>query len=201
MLKTTYKTAWFMAHRIRYSMGDNKFKLFGTVEADETFIGGKGDMKTKFSRQTPVVALIERGGKMHTRVVSSVTQKNLGKCLAECVDKSAIVNTDDHDAYKPALKAFARHDVVNHTRKEYHRLNPDGTISTTNSAESFFSLLKRGVYGSWHCVSREHLPKYASEFEFRWNTRKLSDGERMENFVPMIDGKRLTYRQTASVGS
>jgi len=198
MLKVTYKTAWFMAHRIRFAMGSDTTKLNGTVEVDETFVGGEGDMKTKFSRKTPVVALIERGGKVHTRVVSSVTQKNLGQCLAECVEKTAIVNTDDHDAYKPALKQYKRHDVVNHSKKEYHRVNPDGTISTTNSAESFFSLLKRGVYGSWHHVSREHLPKYASEFAFRWSTSKLTDGARTAAAVPLLEGKRLMYRQPSN---
>ena len=198
MLGVTYKTAWFMAHRIRYAFGGDETKLTGTVEVDETFVGGVGDPRTKLSRKTPVVALIERGGKMHTRVVSNVSQRNLGQCLAECVDKSAIVNTDDHAAYKPALKAYARHDVVNHSKLEYHRINPDGSIATTNSAESFFSLLKRGVYGSWHHVSREHLPKYANEFGFRWNTRKLTDGARVASAVPMIEGKRLLYRKPAN---
>jgi transposase-like protein len=200
MLKVTYKTAWFMAHRIRFAMGSDTTKLSGTCEVDETFVGGEGDMKTKFSHKTPVVALIERGGKMHTRVVASVSQRNLGQVLNECVDKSAIVNTDDHDAYKPALKEYKRHDVVNHTRKEYHRKNADGTISTTNSAESFFSLLKRGVYGSWHHVSREHLPKYSGEFAFRWNTRHMTDGARTAAAVPMIEGKRLMYRQPTIMG-
>jgi transposase-like protein len=198
MLKVTYKTAWFMAHRIRFAMGGDKTKLSGTVEVDETFVGGVGDAKTKFSRKIPVVALIERGGKMHTRVVSSVSQNNLGQCLNECVEKSAIVNTDDHDAYKPALKEYKRHDVVNHSRDEYYRKNPDGTISTTNSAESFFSLLKRGVYGAWHHVSREHLPKYANEFAFRWSTSKMTDGARTACAIPLIDGKRLMYRQPAN---
>jgi hypothetical protein len=114
------------------------------------------------------------------------------------VDKSAIVNTDDHPAYRPVLKQYARHDVVNHSKEEYHRRNPDGTISTTNSAESFFSLLKRGVYGSWHHVSREHLPKYSNEFAFRWNTRHLSDGARMVAAIPMFEGKRLMYRKPAN---
>jgi transposase-like protein len=195
MLGVTYKTAWFMAHRIRFAFGGDKTKLTGTCEVDETFVGGRGDTRTKFVRKTPVVALIERGGKMHARVVSSVSQKNLGQCLAECVDKSAIVNTDDHDAYKPALRQYKRHDVVNHTREEYYRQNPDGTISTTNSAESFFSLLKRGVYGAWHHVSREHLPKYANEFAFRWSTSKMTDGARMVAAIPMFEGKRLMYRK------
>ena len=100
--------------------------------------------------------------------------------------------------YKPAGKEYARHDRVNHTKGEYHRVNKDGTISTTNSAESFFSLLKRGVYGSWHHVSREHLPKYANEFAFRWGTNKMTDGARMAHFAPFVSGKRLLYRQPAN---
>jgi len=199
MLKVTYKTAWFMCHRLRFAMGDDgKGKLTGTVEIDETFVGGKGELKTKFARHVPVVALIERGGRVKTRVVSNVSQMNLGKVMAECVDKSAVINTDEHDGYKPAGKEYARHDRVNHTKGEYHRVNKDGTISTTNSAESFFSLLKRGVYGSWHHVSREHLPKYANEFAFRWGTNKMTDGARMAHFAPFVSGKRLLYRQPAN---
>jgi transposase-like protein len=195
MLDVQYKTAWFMAHRIRFCFGDDGKKLKGTVEADETFVGGKGDLKTKFSRKIPVVALIERGGRAKTRVVSNVSQYNLGKVLAECVDKSAVINTDEHDGYKPAGKEYARHDCVNHSKEEYHRVNPDGTIATTNSAESFFSLLKRGVYDAWHHCSREHLLKYANEFAFRWGTNKLTDGARTARAIPLIDGKRLMYRQ------
>lgn len=198
MLDITYKSAWFMAHRIRYAMGGNPIKpLKGTVEVDETFIGGKGDNRMKNIRQTPVVALIERGGNMQARVISTVSQHNLGKCLNECVSKEAIVNTDDHPSYKNPLKAYKRHEVVNHSRKEYTRRNPDGTTAGVNYCESFFSLLKRGVVGAWHHVSREHLPKYADEFSFRWNTRYDTDGERMTKFAPMIEGKRLTYRQAA----
>jgi len=198
MLGVTYKTAWFMAHRIRHAMTpDDKTepKLTGTVEVDETFVGGKGDLRTMNLRHTPVVALVQRGGPARVQVIASVTQHNLGKCLHECVDKSAVVNTDEHPGYKNPLKEYAAHNAVNHSKVEYHRTNPDGTVCTTNSAESFFSLLKRGVYGSWHHVSREHLPKYANEFAFRWTHRKTTDGKRMENFVPLISGKRLYYRQ------
>jgi transposase-like protein len=197
MLGVTYKTAWFMAHRIRFAFGDdlNAPKLSGIVEVDETFVGGKGDLKTKFSRKIPVVVLLERGGKAKTRVVSNVSQHNLGKVLAECVDKKAIVNTDNHDAYKPALKEYKRHDVVNHSAEEYHRRNPDGTTSSTNTAESFFSLLKRGIIGAWHHCSREHLPKYANEFAFRFSTSKMTDGARTAAAIPLIEGKRLMYRR------
>ncbi len=198
MLKVQYKTAWFMAHRIRFAMGDdvaNGEKLTGIVEADETFIGGKGDRSTRMARQTPVVALIERGGKMKARVVSNVTHKNIGKVLHECVDKKATVNTDESLAYRQNLKDWKRHDRVVHSRGEYSRKNADGTTSGINHCESFFSLLKRGVYGAWHHISREHLQKYTNEFAFRWNTRYDTDGNRMEKFATMIGGKRLTYRQ------
>ena len=195
MLKISYKAAWFMCHRIRFGLADDGVKLKGVVEADETFVGGKGDIRTSFLRKTPVVVLLERGGRAKTRVIASVSQRNLAQCLFECVEKSATVNTDEHPGYKNPLKSFARHDTVNHSRDVYHRKNEDGTISTTNSAESFFSLLKRGVYGSWHHVSREHLPKYANEFAFRWSHNKMTDGARMAAIVPLLDGKRLLYRQ------
>jgi transposase-like protein len=154
-----------------------------------------------YQRQTTVALVLERNGQARTRVDPSVTAKNIGKFLGENVSKDATINTDEHSAYKLALKGQKRHQRVNHSKFKYARHNPDGTVSHVNSCESFFSLLKRGVFGAWHCGSREHLPKYASEFEFRWNTRKLSDGERIENFVPLIEGKRLTYLQTASLGN
>src|SRR4051812_9265428 len=101
MLDVTYKTAWFMAHRIRFAMGQGPLArlLKGTVEMDETFVGGKGDHKTKYDRHTPVVALIERKGKVRTKVVASVTQKNLRSCFAECVAKDTVINTDQAGVY------------------------------------------------------------------------------------------------------
>jgi len=197
MLGVTYKTAWFMAHRIRFAMTPNPLaepKLKGTVEVDETFVGGKGDGRTRFTRQSPVVALVERGGMARVQVVASVTQKNLGAALQECVDRSAVVNTDEHPGYKNPLKAWKEHHAVNHSRGEYQRKHDDGSIASINTAESFFSLLKRGVVGAWHHVSRKHLPKYANEFAFRWSHRNITDGERLQRFVPMIANKRITYR-------
>lgn len=197
MIGVTYKTAWFLCHRIRYAMGSdaNTPKLDGVVEADETFVGGKGDQRTVSQRKTPVVALIQRDGPMRTAVVSNVTQKNLNKVIGECVAKSAVVHTDEHAAYVPALKDHKKHETVVHSKYEYARRNADGTVTHINTCESFFSLLKRGVNGSWHHVSREHLAKYAGEFEFRWNHRKVSDGERLVAAVGKVSGKRLTYKQ------
>ena len=199
MLKLTYKTAWFMAHRIRFAMGTDLGKakpLSNTVEADETFFPDRNAKKSlMIDRQATLAAIIERDGEARTRVIPTVTAKNVGQFLYDCVSKEATLNTDEHGAYRKPGKAFARHDSVVHSRKQYARHNPDGTVSHVNTCESFFSLLKRGVFGAWHCISKEHLPKYASEFEYRWNTRKQTDGERTANFIPMISGKRLMYRR------
>lgn len=169
--------------------------LTGTVEVDETFVGGKGDAKTKLSRKTPVVALTERDGNMKTKVVSNVTQKNLKKAINESVDTNAVINTDDSGVYRNQLKAFKAHHVVNHSAKEYVLNMPSGAKAHVNTCESFFSLLKRGVHGAWQHVSREHLPKYANEFAFRWDNRKVTDGERTVTAIKATEGKRLTYRQ------
>ena len=213
MLKVTYKTAWFMAHRIRFAMENSgpSGPMTGVVEVDETYVGGKprhanndtspkkmGRRIASESKKTPVVALVQRDGMVRTKVVANVTAKNLGSVLGEHIAPDATVNTDQFVLYKNLLYSWnkLRHDMVNHSQKEYVRYNADGTVSHVNTAESFFSLIKRGVYGSFHHVSREHLFRYCGEFAFRWNTRKLTDGERMEVAMEMTEGKRLTYRQT-----
>jgi len=186
-----------MSARIRHAMATD-FKtvkpLDNTCEADETFMPNFENPK----RKTCVALIVERNGQARTRVIASVTAKNIGQFMADTAKKTATVNTDEHAAYKIALKDYKRHDRVNHGRYEYARHNLDGTVSHVNTCESFFSLLKRGVFGSWHCISAEHLSKYASEFEYRWNTRKCTDGERMVEFMPLIAGKRLMYRQPAN---
>jgi hypothetical protein len=197
MLDITYKSAWFMAHRIRFAMNEGALAqlINGTVEIDETFVGGKGEHGTKHLRKTPVVALVQRDGKARTKVVPSVTQRNLRSCLAECAAKDTVINTDQAGVYIGLENLFKRHDAVNHSAFEYARKNPDGSVSHVNTCESFFSLLKRGVMGAWHHVSREHLPRYAHEVEFRWNNRKITDGQRMEIAIEQAAGKRLTYKQ------
>jgi transposase-like protein len=197
MLDVTYKSAWFMAHRIRFAMGEGPLAklLSGTVEIDETYVGGKGDRQTMNIRKTPLVAVAQRDGQLRTRVVASVTQRNLRGCLNECVAKETVINTDQAGVYIGLNKQFKRHDVVNYSIKEYAVKMPDGSVAHVNTCESFFSLLKRGVMGSFHHVSREHLHRYASEFSFRWNNRKLEDGQRMEVAIEQTEGKRLTYRQ------
>jgi transposase-like protein len=192
MIGVTYKTAWFMCHRIRFGMRPHhgaEPKLEGTVEVDETFVGPKAKPKT------PVVALVQRHGLARVKVIASVTQKNLGAALCECVSKQAVVNTDEHPGYKNPLKQWKEHQAVNHSRREYQRNNQDGSRTSTNTAESFFSLLKRAIIGAWHHISREHLPRYANEFAFRWNTPHDTDNQRLRRFAREIEDKRLTYRQ------
>jgi ISXO2-like transposase domain len=200
MLGITYKSAWFMAHRIRFAIGDDgKTQLSGVVEIDETFIGGKSTPQKKLSSKTPVMALIEQGGKMKAQVVPNVSFKNLGKVLFESVNKDAVICSDENQVWKNKLdKHFKAHHTVVHSKYEYILKTPDGISAGTNHCESFFSLLKRGVHGAWHNVSREHLPKYVNEFAFRWNTRKLTDGARMAAGIPMVENKRLMYRQPAN---
>jgi transposase-like protein len=196
MLKLGYQAAWFMSHRLRFAFADDcKRQLKGVVEIDETFVGGKGDRKTRLSRLTPVMALIEQGGNMKAKVVPNVSFKNLGKVLREEVQKDAVICSDENTAYQTLNKEFKAHHTVVHSKYEYILRTPDGIAAGTNRCESFFSLLKRGVHGAWHNVSREHLHRYINEFAFRWNTRKLTDGERMETAIGLTTGKRLTYQQ------
>lgn len=211
MLDITYKSAWFMAHRIRFAMtqGPMMELLKGTLEIDETYVGGKprvGDKKPehrggyrKNSVKTPVVALVKRDGEVRTKVVANVTQKNLWQFIDSNIAKGSIVNTDQSGLYNTILWPIispkgGNHHVVNHSIGEYARPEKDG-IAHVNTAESFFSLLKRGVYGSWHHVSKEHLFRYCDEFAFRWNTRKDTDGKRMAKAVALVTDKRLTYKQ------
>jgi len=206
----SYRTAWIMMHKIRHSMKDPAFSepLDGVLEADETYVGGKPrpqfdksfppKLIRPIKKKSPVVALVQRGGKVRTKVVSNVSQKNLKLFLGLNADPNSTMNTDQAPIYHPILRGFKRHDVVNHSRFEYARHNPDGTVSGVNSAESFFSLLKRGIVGAFHHVSPEHLHRYCDEFGFRWDFRKVTDGERMIEGLKRTEGKRLLYKQPIS---
>jgi hypothetical protein len=180
------------------------------VEVDETYIGGKptallrgGQVRStgyrKDSNKIPVIAMVERGSGVRTKVVPKVTQKNLRSFLEENISKGAIVNTDQHQIYGgliyPIVKWGGKHHVVNHGLREYARITPDGSIAHVNTCESFFSLLKRGLTGTFHCVSKEHLHRYCDEFSFRWNTRQLNDGDRLVAAIKNGEGKRLVYAE------
>ncbi len=194
-LKLTYKSAWFMCHRIRHAMKDPSFRrtLSGKVEVDETYIGGKtrkGIRGRGSERKTPVVALVSRSGKMKSRVVERVNAKSLKGAIREFVKKDSTIMTDEWKSYTGIGKEFkGGHKVVNHSKGEYVRGD-----AYTNTAESFFALLKRGVHGTFHHVSKTHLPRYCDEFSFRWNQRKVEDETRAFETLIGIDGKRLMYR-------
>jgi transposase-like protein len=183
-----------MTHRIRHSLKDPIFKdkLSGTIEADETYVGGKtrGHGRHFMGNKVPVVSLVERGGRVRSQVMRRVTGKNLKEVLKSNVEPSATIMTDDFRAYRKAAKDFASHQSVNHSAKEYVRGD-----AHTNGVEGFFSLLKRGVVGTFHHISEQHLPLYLAEFDHRHNTRFLTDGERTVIGLKKANGKRLTYKQ------
>ncbi len=140
--------------------------------------------------KAPVVALVEKHGNVKTRVVADVTAKTLHKVIKQEVAAEATIMTDQHPSYNGIGQHFkGGHHTVDHGVCEYAHDNV-----TTNTAESFFALLKRGGYGNFHHVSRKHLHRYADEFAFRWNGRKLKDDERTELALKMSNGKRLPYR-------
>lgn len=191
MLDITYKSAWFLAHRIRHVMKQTPFgdKLGGIVEADETYIGGKSDRAGRLANKMPVFALVERGGKVRSFTMPLVTAVNLKRAINEHVSPDAKLMTDEHPGYTNVGKEFADHQTVNHSRKEYVR----GTAST-NTVEGYFSLLKRGLNGTYHHVSQRHLHRYLDEFNFRYNARKEDDATRNFLAVKSSEGKRLQYR-------
>lgn len=199
MLGVTYKTAWFMAHRIREAMTGGDGGLLGgpskPVEVDETFWGNKGKQAKgarSYHHQMKVVSLVERDGTKRSFHVPSVNAKTLRPILMSQIDAKSRLMTDDANAYKVLGTEFSEHGVVNHTAKEYAR----GDV-TTNTVESSFALLKRGLVGTFHSVSEQHLQRYATEFDFRWNTRQklgFNDVQRTQALLKGIAGKRLTYR-------
>lgn len=193
LLNISYKSAWFMSHRIRYAM-ENVFnkKLQGTIEADETYVGGKSRRslnKTGFENKTAVVSLVQKHGQVRSFAVPVVSSKTIKKILEENISKSAKLMTDELRAYTIVGREFSSHDVVNHSKLEYVR----GSV-TTNTVEGYFGLLKRGINGTFHHISRQHLKRYLAEFDFRYNLRKLTDAEIAPLILKGFEGKRLTYK-------
>lgn len=193
-LGITYKSAWFMAHRIRHAMKQSPFsgKLGGVVEADETYIGGKArgqGVGRGTANKAMVFSLVQRGGNVRSFTVPNVTAANLKPILRQHVSSDARVMTDEWAGYKGIKGEFADHQTVNHSKEEYVRGE-----AYTNTVEGYFSLLKRGLTGTYHHVSRHHLHRYLAEFDFRYNARKDSDAVR--NFLALknTEGKRLMYK-------
>lgn len=200
MLGVTYKTAWFMCHRIREAMkgGNDEGPLGGpntVVEADETYVGGKARNRA-FRKPAPkkaVVALVERDGRVRSFHVANVNAKHLRSLIVTNVDRASHLMTDEAMVYTKVGREFAGHSVVNHSAKQYVT---HGGFKHSNTAENFFSIFKRGVIGTYHHMSEAHLGRYTGEFDFRYNTRLMSDAERADIALRGISGKRLTYRRT-----
>ena len=200
----SYKSALFLCHRIRFALKDvapgTGGKLSGTVEADETYIGGRrrGMGRAYKGNKTAVVSLIERGGRVRSTVVEKVTGEALDRLLKEHVHRSAHLNTDEAPVYAKIGQDFASHDTVNHSAKEYsHRDRKTGRHATTNTAEGFFGNTKRSLDGTHHNVSAKYLPLYLAELDYKYNTRKITDGARTAGGIKLIEGKRLMYRASA----
>lgn len=192
----SYRTAWFLCHRIRYALkdADPRNLLMGTVEADETYVGGKvrGKGRGYVKNKTAVVSLVERGGDVRSHVVERVTGDGIAKLLRENVDTSAHLNTDQSPVYTEIGKEFASHDVVNHSAEEYVRNDEEtGRKATTNTAEGFFGNSKRSIDGTHHYISKQHAHLYFSELDYKYNTRKVTDGARTVSGIKRMEGKRL----------
>jgi transposase-like protein len=200
MLGISYKSTWFLMHRIREAMQEGK--LFGglggankVVEIDETFVGGKAaNRKNHIPKKTAVLALVERDGSVRSFPVANVNAKTLRPIIVTYVNRASYIMTDDAAAYTLIGREFSGYGSVNHSAEEYVR----ASFWHTNTVENYFSILKRGIIGTYHHVSAGHLHRYGAEFDFRYNTRVglgFSDMDRAEKIAAGMIGKRLTYRR------
>jgi transposase-like protein len=204
-----YNTAWFLHHRVMEAMRRGGLDLppMGgkgkIVEADETYFGkpevnhvspqrrGRPYIKgNKLRNSRPIVALVQRGGDVRTFHVAVADKATVGKIVMDNIAKESRLHTDESRLYHGADAHFASHETVKHSAKEYARDDVN-----TNSAEGFFSIFKRGMKGVYQHCAEKNLHRYLAEFEFRYNTRKITDGERAVLAVRGGEGKRLTYRQ------
>ena len=212
MLGVTYKTAWFMCHRIREAMVDDNPPPLGgkdkAVEADETYYGNKVGLKKKraakrtstkgtkggfggTSNKYTVVSLVERGGNVRSFHVDKASKSSVREILVRNVNRQSDLMTDESRLYTETGAEFNRHHTVNHRRGEYVRGK-----AYTNTLEGYYSIFKRGMVGTYQHCSETHLQRYVTEFDFRYNGRNLNDNERRDAALKGIEGKRLTYRRT-----
>lgn len=205
-----------MAHRIRYTMSQEPLssKLGGVVEVDETYVGGKKrvrqsyavkpgqraqDVRYPFADKAPVVAVLQREGRVQSMHLQKVTAENLRPVIEQMVGTDAHIMTDSSTVLTGVLKdRNQKHDQVNHRAKEYVRYE-DGVCISTNTIEGYFSILKRGINGVYHQVGKRHLHRYLAEFDFRYNTRKEKDGDRTLLALNSTEGKRLMLRDSKGV--
>ena len=211
MTGISYKTVWFMTHRLRFAMTQHGMieKLRGVVEVDEVWIGpkergtglrGTGNVESK---KRPIVSLMERsenGGRVRSFHVDRVTLENIRPIMREHVETGTNIQTDEATVYHFMREDFPDHDVVTHKAKEYSRYE-NGRHITTNTVEGFFGLVRRGVFGTYHHWGRGYLQQYLNEFDFRYNNRKVSDSERTILALRATEGKRLTLRQPKSASA
>ncbi|ODR98397.1 transposase [Methyloceanibacter methanicus] len=212
VLGITYQSAWFLSHRIREAMSNDKSGPMGgggeTVEVDETYFGKretplpskqrKGRPYTKRGKAGPggkraVVSLVERGGKSRTFHVQHATAENVREVIVRNVSRDTVLNTDESRLYTEVGKEFAGHKTVRHTANEYVRGD-----THTNTVEGFFSIFKRGMKGVYQHCGEAHLHRYVAEFDFRYNNRSglgVEDTERTAKIIEQAAGRRLTYRR------
>jgi transposase-like protein len=213
MLGLTYKTAWFMSHRIREAMTDaNPAPLGGegkVIEADEAYQGKKETpvpsehrrgrpyiKKGKAASKRAIVALVERGGEARVTHMPKVMSKNIRDFAVRHADRASRLHTDESNLYPSFGGEFAAHETVNHSAKEYAR----GDV-TTNSVEGFFGIFKRGMHGNYQHCGEQHFQRYLNEFAFRYNNRiklGVNDEQRAATAIRGAGGKRLTYQGTRS---
>lgn len=211
----SYRSAWFMAHRIREAMdgsADNDGPLGGEgkiVEADEAFIGRIDDghwvfvnnygwVRTRRPEKMKVMTLVERGGRARSVRIEDLRADTLRSVLVTNASRKSVLHTDENNAYIGPGREFAEHETVNHAAKEYVRKGRGGRKVTTNTVEGYFSIFKRGMIGVYQHCSEKHLPRYLSEFDFRYSNRValgVDDAERAERAIKGATGRRLTYRQ------
>lgn len=202
MLGVTYKTAWFMCHRLREAMKPTNPEPLGgkgkTVEVDETFVGGKKGNRAsrKVAPRKTVLSLVERGGQVRSFHIARIHANTIRGAIVTNIDRSSHLMSDDARFYWGIGREFASHGTTLHNLRQFAVGNRH-----SNTAENFFSIFKRGIVGTYHHLSEAHMHRYCYEFDFRYNTKDISDRERADKALKGIAGKRLTYRRTASLAA
>lgn len=206
MLGVTYKTAWFLCHRIREAMDEanNPHEPLGgegkIVESDEAIVGGfkKKRLGGKIARKKKIVTLIDReSGRAKSFHVTHIDHTNVRTALVTNVHRSSHLMTDDARFYVRIGEEFASHHTTIHSNREFAR--PGGIHS--NTAENFFSIFKRGVVGIYHHMSATHMHRYLAEFDLRYSTKTMTDGDRAARILKGMVGRRLTYRSSDCVAA